>query len=143
MKKIFYTLPAVALLVTPFVTSAAGKTLRDIIALVISYISVLIYLIISLAVVTFIWNVYRYFFTEKEKKEAAMYVLYSVIGFFIILSFWGLVAIVTNSLKLPSDRPNFPFGSSNSSSNNTIFTTSPSTQNSGGTGSPSTVNTGQ
>lgn len=131
MKKIFYRLPAVALLVTPFVTFAAGKTLRDIIALIISYISVLIYLIISLAVVTFIWNVYRYFFTEKEKKEAAMYVLYSVIGFFIILSFWGLVALVTNSLKLPSDRPNFPFSSSSTSGGNNSIFNPPASSNSG------------
>jgi hypothetical protein len=101
----------------PFITFAAGKTLCDIVAIVIGYLTVAIYLIIALAVVTFIWNVYRYFFTEKDKKEAGMYVLYSTIGFFVILSFWGLVFILMNSLKLPTGSPSFPsFGSFGNSS---------------------------
>ena len=67
-----------------------------------------IYLVIGLAIITFIWNVYLYFFTEKDRTEAGMYVLYSVIGFFVILSFWGLVAILRNSLKLNDRAPSFP-----------------------------------
>ncbi len=106
---------------TPLVTFAAGKTLRDLVAIVIGYLTIAIYLIIALAVVTFIWNVYRYFFTEKDKKEAGMYVLYSTIGFFVILSFWGLVFILMNSLKLPTGSPSFPsfgsFGTSNANQN--------------------------
>ena len=41
-----------------------NKTLKDIAALVIDYLNIAIYLIIALAVVTFVWNVYRYFFTD-------------------------------------------------------------------------------
>ena len=93
----------------------AKPTLRDLVATLIGYINVGISLIIAFAVITFIWNVYRYFFTEKEKKEAGQYVLYSTIGFFVILSFWGLVNILSNSLKLPTDRPVFPFSNNNSS----------------------------
>lgn len=85
-----------------------NKTLKDIAALAIDYLNIAIYLIIALAIITFIWNVYRYFFTEKDKKEAGLYVMYSVIGFFVILSFWGLVAILRNSLKLNDRAPSFP-----------------------------------
>ena len=62
-------------------------------------------MIISLAVVTFVWNVYLYFFTEKDREGAATYVLYSVIGFFVILSFWGLVALLRNSIVLDDQAP--------------------------------------
>ena len=103
-----------AVTLVPQITFAATqpKNLLDLAGIVIKYLNVGIILIISLAVVTFIWNVYRYFFTEKDKKEAGMYVLYSVIGFFVILTFWGLVAIITGSLNLPNNQPAFPFGAS-------------------------------
>lgn len=131
MKKNIYII-ALALIITPLPAFAA-RTLRDIIAIIIGYLSVAIYLIIALAVVTFIWNVYRYFFTDKDKKEAGMYVLYSTIGFFVILSFWGLVYILMNSLNLPNQRPNFPFFSGYSSG---------TTQQSSGISGPSGINNG-
>lgn len=113
-KNIIYSTLVGILVASPLVTFAAGKTLRDVIGIIVQYLEVFIYLIISLAVVTFVWNVYRYFFTEKEKKEAGMYVLYSTIGFFVILSLWGLVNILTQSLKLDNNQPNLPFSGSNS-----------------------------
>lgn len=112
MKKIFIAL--IALL--PLVSWAEPKTLRDVAALVVGYLNVAIYLVIALAIATFVWNVYLYFFTEKDKKEAGLYVMYSVIGFFVILSFWGLVAILRNSLDLNDRAPSFPgFSQTNSS----------------------------
>lgn len=89
----------------PVITFAADKDLKYIAGLIIDYLNIALYLIIGLAFVTFVWNVFRYFFTEKDKKEAGLYVMYSVIGFFLILSFWGIVAIVRNSLKLDDNPP--------------------------------------
>lgn len=108
----------VAAFAIPDVSFAAGKTLRDIAVTVTGYLSVAIGLTISLAVVTFIWNVYRYFFTEKDKKEAGLYVLYSTIGFFVILSLWGLVSLLTKSFNLENDPPQFPFGAGTIINNN-------------------------
>lgn len=111
------------------------KDLKYLVGVILEYLTIGIYLIISLAVVTFVWNVYRYFFTEKSKTEAGMYVLYSTIGFFVILSLWGLVALLTNSLKLDNQQPNWPFGSSGQ-----VFTKPGSTINQGYTKPGSTVN---
>ena len=110
-------------ILVPLFTFAAGKTLKDIAGQVTDYLTIAIYLVISLAVLTFIWNVYRYFFTEKEKKDAGMYVLYSTIGFFVMLSLWGLVTILSNTLDLPKDAPRWPFGGNspiNSINNNQL-----------------------
>jgi|GEM_PF-2305840 len=96
-------------LLFPIITFAAGKTLGDIVVTIIRYFNVAIALIIGLAMVTFVWNVYRYFFTDKNKTDAGKYVLYSIIGFFVILSIWGLVAILTNTLKLDNTTPDYPF----------------------------------
>ncbi len=126
MKKTFLKLvSAASLLAFPYVTFAltlaspaasAGnpnKTLRDVIDIVIQYFQVFIILIIALAVLTFVWNVYNYFFKADldNKKEAGLYVMYSVIGFFVILSVWGLVNILRNSIKLNNDQPELPFTS--------------------------------
>mgnify|MGYP001579730791 CR=1 FL=1 len=111
----FTILLSLIILISPTPVFAVGKTLSDLITdTIIPYLMTGIYLIIALAVVTFVWNVYRYFFTEKEKKEAGMYVLYSTLGFFVILSFWGLVAILSNSLNLPDGSVGWPFGGSSS-----------------------------
>jgi len=133
-KNIAIILTILSLVIIPLTTFAqssncpvqalAGQkyTLACLASIITQYLQVGIYLIISLAVVTFVWNIYRYFFTEKDKKEAGMYVLYSTIGFFVILSLWGLVAILRNSLNLPDNQPpNFPF--SNSRSSTEVFPT--------------------
>jgi hypothetical protein len=61
-----------------------------------------IYLIVALAILTFVWNVYQYFIVKdpENKAEASKYVMYSVIGIFVILAFWGLVNIISNTLNI-------------------------------------------
>lgn len=118
MKSLIYKAGiVVTMFLFPIITFAQEKKdLSYLARLATGYLRTGIYLIISLAVVTFVWNVYRYFFTEKDKTEAGKYVLFSTIGFFVILSLWGLVAIISNSLDLPDNQPNWPFGSTNSNS---------------------------
>lgn len=98
-------LALITTIILPVIVNAEAKTLKDIAKLITEYLNIGLMLIISLAVVVFVWNVFKYFFTEADRKEAGMYVLYSVIGFFIIFSFWGLVAIVRNSLQLEDQAP--------------------------------------
>jgi hypothetical protein len=125
MKKIIKIWSALLVFGIPALAFAQnnGKTLRDIAVTVTGYLQVAIVLTISFAIVTFVWNVYRYFFTKdvsgENKKEAGLYVLYSVVGFFVILSFWGLVAVLRNSFKLPDSQPSWPFNIGGSSSGGT------------------------
>lgn len=108
MKKIIHTSVLLAIVALfPIVTLAAGKDLRYIAGLIIEYLNIGLALIMGLALVTFVWNVYIYFFTQKveEKKDAGLYVLWSVIGFFVIISFWGLVSILRNTFNLDDQAP--------------------------------------
>lgn len=131
-------------LLAPSLTFAQSKSLKDLAQLVAEYLNIALSLIIGLAVVVFVWNVFIYFFTEKDKTEAGKYVLFSVIGFFVILSFWGIVAIFINTLKLdnrqPSSLPSLfnPNGSNTSQPANTAPSISAPTNNpSSGSGATS------
>ncbi len=58
----------------------------------------LVVVLISLAIVWFIWNVIRYVMSnELEKKDAAkQQMIWGIIGLAVIVSIWGLVALLQN-----------------------------------------------
>ena len=129
MKKIITKFGIVGLAIFPLVTFAAteAKDLRYLVTLALGYFNIAISFIISLGILMFVWNVYRYFIAGSDngelKKEAGLYVMWSVIGFFVILSIWGLVNILLKTFKLDTNVPATPFGifSTGQSSNQTPF----------------------
>ncbi len=77
------------------------NTLSDLISLAIQYLNQFLFLLMAFAIVVFVWYVIKYFIKpDSEKKEAGQYVMYSVIGFFVILSVWGIVSILQNTFNL-------------------------------------------
>jgi len=126
-----HTIAILALLLFPVITFAAGKTLSDIIDLIIYYLNIILVLFMGAAVVIFVYHVIKYFILPNENRsEAGSYVLYSVIGFFVILSFWGLVNVLQNTFGLQNEnnRPSswasfsnlFPGGSTNTGTGGTF-----------------------
>jgi hypothetical protein len=123
--------------IIPHTASADNRTLADIVREVVSYFDLAVYVIMSLAVMIFVWNVFSYFILKgdnpTEKAEAGKYVMYSVVGFFIILSLWGLVNIATNTFDLDNRapdgylNPNKSSGSGSRSINSTFNTYAPIT----------------
>lgn len=143
MKKILIKFGIVYSTVFPIIASASVNNLRELIDLIILYFNYGIFLIMGLATVMFVFNVFKYFIYSGDdagaKKEAGLYVMYSLIGFFVILSFWGLVNILMNTFSLNSNQPALPFGSfrsSNTSVQTGVFgntNTQPSTSNTSNT----------
>lgn len=85
----------------PVVAFAADKKLVDLINLITTYLGYIMGLFMVFAVVVFVYYVIKYFIMPNEdRKEAGNYVMYSIIGFFVIASFWGLVNIVKNTFAL-------------------------------------------
>ncbi len=75
--------------------------LKGVIAIVASYMNSIVELLMGLAVVFFVWYIIKYFMRPSDNRgEAAQYVMYSLIGFFVILSFWGIVNILRGSFNL-------------------------------------------
>ena len=88
----------------PLVAYAAPSTFATVIDTVISYLNRILFLMMGIAVVIFVWYVIQYFIKPNEnRKDAGSYVMYSVIGFFVILSFWGIVNILQNTFGLQND----------------------------------------
>ena len=62
--------------------------------------------LMAIAFIVFLWGAYKYFIlgaeNESAKGEGRTFVMWGIIGFVVILSVWGLVAIVTNTFGLTS-----------------------------------------
>ncbi len=59
--------------------------------------------IIGLAVFVIIWGIFNYIThaaDEEKRADARQYIIYGVIGVFIMLSVWGLVNILLNTFNL-------------------------------------------
>jgi len=61
-----------------------------------SLLDQLVVFLVALAVVWFIWNVIRYTISadEEKKGEAKNQMIYGIIAIAVIVSIWGLVAIL-------------------------------------------------
>ena len=59
----------------------------------------LVPLIIACAVVYFIWEVFQYTIAgdEVKKKAAKTGIIYGIVGIFVMVSVWGLVAILQST----------------------------------------------
>ncbi len=91
---------------TTTASSNRTNTLKDLVFMIMEYLNLFLVLLIAIAVVIFVWYIIQYFIkADAEREKAAPYVMYSIIGFFIILSFWGLVRIMINTFRLPTDKP--------------------------------------
>ena len=68
-------------------------------------------LLFAVAFIVFIYGVFKYFISgggEKGKKEGLNLVFYGIIGFFIMVSVWGLVHILIGTVQTNNLQPTFP-----------------------------------
>ena len=60
-------------------------------------IGLLLSVVIGLGVIWFVWSVIKYTIAEADKKEEAkQQMLWGIIGLTVIVSVWGIVAILRN-----------------------------------------------
>ncbi|MEK7610081.1 MAG: pilin [Patescibacteria group bacterium] len=106
MKKIITILAFLPSVVSAQVISDVNSLTRTLTSLGNTVIQILI----AFAVIWIIFNVVRYIMAGAEKrKEFGMSILYGIVGLFIILSIWGLVAILTNSFRTQTTPPTQQF----------------------------------
>ncbi|MEK7604481.1 MAG: pilin [Patescibacteria group bacterium] len=77
--------------------------------------NILVPVLIAIAFIVFLWGIYKAFIynaaSEGDKAEGRKFAMWGIIGFVIILSLWGIVNIVKDTL-IPSNansaRPTYP-----------------------------------
>lgn len=120
MNKTLRYLTSSVVALSPMIAFAQQKDLNYLIGLVTLYLDRILLLLMGLAVVMFVYYIIKYFLRPtEERKEGAKYLMWSIIGFFVILSFWGIVNILRNTFNLDDNRPSswneffniFPSGS--------------------------------
>lgn len=65
----------------------------------------------SLATVAFIWGVIQYYLNpenEEKRKKGKSFIIGGLIALFVMLSMWGLVAVLTGTFELSNTMPQFP-----------------------------------
>ncbi len=109
MKKIFGTAVIVSTFTPIIALAATNWELADVIYLVMRYLNMILILLMAVAVVFFVYNIIMYYVKPNENRsEAHQYLMWSIIGFFVILSFWGIVNVLQNTFGLQNEynRPN-------------------------------------
>lgn len=97
--------PAVALAQTQFGNSniGQGQTAGNVLNIVANILNTIIPILITLAVVYFIWGVLSYAFIAKEedaKKKAREIMLNGIIALFVILAVWGILGLISSTLGI-------------------------------------------
>ncbi|MBP7741361.1 MAG: hypothetical protein KA104_01550 [Candidatus Pacebacteria bacterium] len=102
-----------AALAFPFLAFAQVNSVQDLGSFIIGLINtVAVPVVFALAFIVFIWGVFMYFILgghdeEKQAKGKGL-MLWGLIGFFVMVSVWGLVHILTGSVQLTNQVPTYP-----------------------------------
>ena len=109
MKKINLALFSIPLAALPFVASAQfsptggtfGTMLNDILTLANT---VLIPFIIGIGFLVFVWGMFQFFIAgganDEKKEKGKSLMIYAILGFVLIIVFWGIVNLLAGSTGL-------------------------------------------
>lgn len=79
---------------------AAGPTIEGFIGKVQDIMNLIIPLLMTIALAVFFWGIIRYIASagnEEERKKAKGYIVYGLIGIFVLIAWWGIIQIILNT----------------------------------------------
>jgi hypothetical protein len=91
----------IALFATPAFAFAASQTLKDLSRSIVDLIQSAIPILSSITFIVFLWGVKNYVASggdETKIKDGRTMMIYGIIGLAVMLSVWGLVRILTNTV---------------------------------------------
>lgn len=83
--------------------AAAAATFEDILDTVRSLVDSIIPLFMVVAVAIFLWGIVKYITAsgdEEKAKSARGYIIYGLIGLFVMVAFWGIIKIVAETFDV-------------------------------------------
>ena len=110
MKKIIYTffLLTLSVMAVP-VLAATPKDFKSLVENIFigGILKPIVPLLIGLGVVVFIYGVLILMFSEggEKKEEGKQFMLWGIIGIFVMVSVWGLVSVLSSSFQLDNRPP--------------------------------------
>lgn len=101
MKKVI--LLGLGLVFAPVIASAA--TVGSILVTLIGYLNYIVPALVTIAVVFFIWGVIQFISSsdEEAKKGGRAKIINGLIGLFVIVTFWGIIAVVKDSFDISNN----------------------------------------
>jgi len=99
MKRILSSIIVSAFPIIALAQYTPNQGIGGLFSLVGSWVKMALPLLISIAVVWFIWNVFQYTIAGDEEKKAAAksQMIWGIIGIFVMVSVWGLVGILQST----------------------------------------------
>lgn len=85
--------------------AAGSKDFKDLIdnKIITGILDPVVKLLIALAIVFFLYGVFKFMIAEGDKKEEGReFMFWGIIGIFVMVSVWGLVNILVNTFNLDS-----------------------------------------
>lgn len=84
----------------PSLVYAAPKSFADLVYIIIDLINPLVGLLMTFATLFFFFNIIRYISSASEEKKGQFRqnIVWSIIGLFVLVSFFGLARILHNTL---------------------------------------------
>ncbi len=107
-------IPVAALIaMVPSVALAQTRTLGDLLGLFSNIINALIPFLITLAGLFFLYGVLKMVTAgdnEENRKAGQNTMIWGIVALFVMVSVWGLVSLLSNTLNLDNSAPNVPVG---------------------------------
>ncbi len=97
MKKLSRVLPWLPVLAMVMPLMASGQTAITMMTVVVTGVNILIPLLMFIGVLVFIWGIVNYIpggGNMEKRKTARGYIIYGLIGLFIMIGFWGITKVV-------------------------------------------------
>jgi len=103
MKKFAIAASAYLLPFAAFAQDAEDDNIANLIGQINAVINTIVPFLVGLAVLVIIWGVFNFISgagDEEKRAQAKQYIVWGVVGVFIMLSVWGLVNVLVNSFDL-------------------------------------------
>ncbi len=82
---------------------ALAATLKDILTTVRDLVNTVVPLFMVIAVAVFLWGIVKYITAagdEEKAKSARGYIIYGLIGVFVMVAFWGIIQVVASTFGI-------------------------------------------
>ncbi len=99
-KQLIKIASGLALVSAPFTAFAVASSFDALVTQLINYIKLLVPFIIALALLVFLWGIFKLVFaggSEIDVKEGTKFMTWGIVSLFVMVSVWGLVEILTRT----------------------------------------------